>query len=101
MAICKDCMCFEVCDKKFQYMFIGSPFCMSNYMYGVEERCKDFKDKSQFIQVVRCKDCRYFISKANLTDEYDNPLGYDGLCDNNDKYTDANDFCSCGKRKTE
>jgi hypothetical protein len=48
---------------------------------------------------VRCENCDYYIPKAILTDEYDNPLGYDGVCDNCDKYTDKDDFCSCAKLK--
>ena len=51
------------------------------------------------VKVVRCKDCKHYIPKAILTDEYDNPLGYDGICDNCDKYTDKDDFCSYGELK--
>lgn len=88
---CKDCIHYEPC---FEYGNMLDPI-----HGGVI--CDSFKDKTNFVEVVRCEDCQYFISKENLTDEYDNPLGYDGLCDNIDKYTDMNDFCSCGKRKTE
>ena len=48
--------------------------------------------------IVRCRDCKYFVPAKDLTDEYDNPLGADGLCDNADKYTDSNDFCSSGAK---
>ena len=48
---------------------------------------------------IRCESCDYYIPKAILTDEYDNPLGYDGICDNCDKYTDKDDFCSCARLK--
>lgn len=81
MTTCKDCVYYPACNYKMW--------------------CDLFKEKTNFVEVVRCEDCQHFISKENLTDEYDNPLGYDGLCDNIDKYTDTNDFCSCGKRKTE
>ncbi len=98
---CKDCVCFEVCDKKFQYMFIGSPFRMSNYMYGVEERCKEFKDKSQFVEVVRCKDCEhYHKGKESTVCDYDycDILYY---CDGSHRTACEQDYCSYGKRKTE
>jgi hypothetical protein len=48
---------------------------------------------------VMCENCEYFMPKAILTDEYDNPLGYDGICDNCDKYTDKDDYCSCARLK--
>ena len=49
--------------------------------------------------VVRCSECRYYIPSEDLPDEYDNPLGADGLCENADKYTDKEDYCSSGKRR--
>lgn len=49
---------------------------------------------------VRCRECKEFISKDNLDkEEYPNPLDCDGLCDNTDKYTYADDYYSCGKLK--
>lgn len=48
---------------------------------------------------VMCENCEYFMPKPILTDEYDNPLGYDGICDNCDKYTDKDDYCSCARLK--
>ena len=53
------------------------------------------------VEVVRCKDCKYYIPKENLADEYANPIGADGLCDNTDKYTDEDDYCSYGERKEQ
>lgn len=49
---------------------------------------------------VRCRECKEFISKDNLDkEEYPNPLDCDGLCDNTDKYTYADDYCSYGERE--
>ena len=53
------------------------------------------------VPVVRCKDCKLFIPAENLTDEYDNPIGADGLCDNMVKYADYDGFCSYGERRSD
>ena len=59
----------------------------------------DYLLANDVVKVVRCKDCKHYIPKENLTDEYDNSIGADGLCDNTDTYTDETDFCSYGELK--
>ena len=92
-SICRKCFHFYVCEQ------------FNEHQDDKNKKCHFFNDHfvptADVVEVVRCKDCKYFIPKENLTDEYDNPLGADGLCDNCDKYTDANDFCSCGGRRTD
>lgn len=52
------------------------------------------------VEVIRCKDCKYFIPDAELDhNEYPNIIEADGLCDSSLKFTDAYDFCSHGERK--
>ena len=63
------------------------------------ETYADYLLANGVIVPIRCENCEYYIPKAILTDVYDNPLGYDGICDNCDKYTDKDDFCSCAKLK--
>lgn len=53
-----------------------------------------------------CKDCYYYISGAGMKEEsgyedYNNELGYDGICNNTDSWTDENDYCSNYKDKEE
>lgn len=70
------------------------------YTNGVDDALTAIEDAPTLIiedlGIVRCKDCKYFIPAKDLTDEYYNLLGADGFCDNIDKYTDSNDFCSDG-----
>ena len=55
---------------------------------------------SDVVEVVRCRDCKYFIPSRFLDKlEYPNEIEADGLCDNKDKYTDNCDYCSHGGRK--
>ena len=58
------------------------------------------------VKVTRCKDCQLYISAENMKKDpeykkYDNKLGHDGLCEGTDKWTDENDYCSCGKNKED
>ena len=53
------------------------------------EDCIDNAPTVDAIEVVRCKDCKYWTGKD-----------YDGCCINNGLATRyANDFCNCGERK--
>ena len=47
------------------------------------------------IDIVRCKDCKYFISP------YENLIDADGLCDNMQVVMDKTDYCSHGERRTD
>ena len=52
------------------------------------------------VEVVRCKDCKWFIPDNDLDhEEYPNGVWADGLCSNILKFSDVNDYCSYGKRK--
>lgn len=84
---CKDCVHYEVCP-------------LGLVANGSTGTCLKFKNKADFVEVVRCKDCEYFIPDKYLNHtKYPNDLEADGLCDNIDKYTDENRYCSSAKRK--
>ena len=57
-------------------------------------KCKHFKNKSDVVEVVRCKDCEYWKYWNNGKD-------YKPYCDRFPMMidTNANDFCSYGVRK--
>ena len=55
--------------------------------------CTAYKNAADMVEVVRCKDCKFFIPDAELDhNEYPNIIEADGLCDCSLKFTDANDF---------
>ena len=54
------------------------------------EICEDFKNKADFVEVVRCKDCKYWKNKNGGYREASNTLSF---VNNENK-----DFCSYGKR---
>ena len=80
---CNDCIYEKMCEGRYE-----------------REHCYSFKDKANFVEVVRCKDC---IHSSNMplglcylhTEPYDNAKGYkgDAVC------VEPNDYCSCGERR--
>lgn len=78
----------------------------SDYLTGylcalsVTEGVIAYLPAADVVEVVRCKDCKFFIPDAELDhNEYPNITEADGLCDCSLKFTDADDFCSHGERK--
>lgn len=66
---------------------------------NVFRRCVETCPAADVVEVVRCKDCKFFIPDAELDhNEYPNIIEADGLCNGSLKFTYADDFCSCGER---
>ena len=85
MATCHDCLHHDACatfadGKDWEQIWIT---------YGHNGQCEDFKDKSLFVEVVRCKDCK------KQGDDEECPLL------SMMQYTEPDDFCSYGERKTD
>ena len=80
---CGDCIHAKVCKE-----VNGSWFSPNNIAY-----CRLFKNKADFVEVVRCKDCKHYLLPQ-------------GFC-NHDRHEyqtmavpqEDNDFCSYGERK--
>lgn len=78
---CKDCIHYDVCLP-------------NSAAYGHKLKpCSKFKNKADFVEVVRCKDCKHYKP-------YDKPVeDFDGKCTVRECETDENEFCSYGERK--
>lgn len=50
--------------------------------------------------VVRCGKCCHFLDRAKIDEDYA-PVFSDGICGITGGHKDADDFCSCGKRREE
>ena len=59
MATCKDCIHYEACKKHGHLKFTANDLYELMYQNGVEKSCHHFKNKADFVEVVRCKDCIY------------------------------------------
>lgn len=86
MASCKDCIQYGECEyaDNIQYEDVEQ----------LKNDCPGFKNKADFVEVVRCKDC---IHKVVTDDGEFDP--YDIVCDfhSSDGF-DENDFCSYGEK---
>ena len=79
---CKDCLSENVCAM--------SPIREKYSDIKIEEICEHFKNKSDFVEVVRCKDCSYCDEEGRCE------APENGLIR---EYVNADDFCSYGERK--
>ena len=89
MYNCEKCVHEELCDQP------------SRQLWGhltKETDCSDFKDRTNYVEVVRCKDCKHYYHSVSS--------GKDGRCVIFGSYdTDPSvyltDFCSYGERRNE
>lgn len=82
---CKDnCLHYEVCLTAFSSkgMYLGDD----------AEEMECFKNKADFVEVVRCEKCKY---RTEVT-ECNHTLYF---CRKKQNYIKLNDFCSYGKRR--
>ena len=76
---CEDCLYRAMCYKH------------EHYGYEDEKPCETFKNKADFVEVVRCKDCQWYDNGV-----CQNPRIY--ISDSARLYTDKTDFCSYGEK---
>ena len=84
---CKDCLYYEVCP-------------LGLAIQGKTGTCLKFKNKADFVEVVRCKDCKYSekgVTEYGITDYICRKLNrnYIKIAITNLR---ENDFCSYGER---
>lgn len=75
---CNDCIYEKMCESRYE-----------------REHCLSFKDKANFVEVVRCKDCAY----CRYVDDVDIYK-----CDRRGFYSEEvmpTDYCSLGERREE
>ena len=96
---CRDCIHFADCLVIGKTRYYGKDAACNN----VEELCKYFKNKDNFVEVVRCKDCKH--AKLDLMEKglvvCRRPVLKNGQLLPFNWETKSNDFCSYGKRKED
>lgn len=85
MATCKDCLHHPVCRL---------PFNTSETQVEFAHVCHHFKNKADFVEVVRCKDCIHHFPPPH-------PEGQYSKCKHSCLHTKMTDYCSYGERKIE
>lgn len=92
MATCKDCIHERVCEELCPKGLL--PYHSSEY--PAETFCTEFKNKADFVEVVRCKDCEYY---APLGDAYEYKGKKAMHCILRASCTGDNYYCADGMRK--
>lgn len=91
MATCKDYIHYEVCqDGVCDECFTEETPKTVREMYS-PLGCETFKNKADFVEVVRCKDCKYWRTEHGGFCEASNALS--------EVNNENNDYCSYGERK--
>jgi hypothetical protein len=88
LKTCGDCIHADICKQ-----VNGGWFSRENIAY-----CKGFVDKSNFVEVCRCKDCKHFYH--SISSDRDGRCVQFGTYDT-DPSVYLTDFCSYGERRTE
>ena len=100
MATCKECLHFRVCggyipsdlDKDVWDLCRQGK---ADEIPDIEERCSGFTYSTEYVKVVRCKDCKHRCEYKTLgVAGCQSPKGIFGYCK-------ENDFCSYGERRTD
>lgn len=84
---CKDCIHEDLCKDRLS----KQGYTMYADKNLIVEDCEFFKNKADFVEVVRCKDCKHWRTEHGGFCEASN-----ALCEVNNANTD---FCSYGERK--
>lgn len=93
---CKDCVHYEFCSDQY-----GNTDYFDDEVIDslVEELCSSFKDGTNFVNVVRCKDCRRCYKR--ITKRNKQTMYFCMRMDGNEFKVNANDYCSYGKKVTK
>ena len=94
MATCAKCVHYADCLDSGRTRYLSHNIACND----VEERCKFFKNKADFVEVVRCEKCKYCVTHTCAI------TGIKTLfCDYGEKpaMVHPTHFCSYGKKKND
>ena len=93
---CKDCVHENVCNKLCPKGLL--PY--KSNKYPAEKFCLEFTSKSDYVEVVKCKDCKHWNERENeCKNDYVVTDNEGGASFSLNFYLD--DFCSYGERRTD
>lgn len=81
---CNDCIYEKMCEARYE-----------------REHCFSFKDKANFVEVVRCKDCKHHPDNSGECDRSITHTSRDYVCEVNTYRYIGLDYCSYGERSKE
>ena len=100
---CEDCIFEPQCILRISYS-MGDDDITGEASTNMEELCRSFKNKADYVEVVRCNDCKYFREfsdahkRAVERADGDCFLKLTHSCDEQFIACRYNDFCSYGEQ---
>jgi hypothetical protein len=93
---CKDCIGYKFCSRgrNGQTNFYGKDVACNN----VDILCNDFKNKADFVEVVRCRKCKHG-DVATISKSKDGEETIACYCKLKGRVTDVDSYCPCGERR--
>ena len=80
MKTCGDCIHADLCEKD---------IALPEFSRRSPAYCEGFKDKADFVEVVRCKECKYFAGVSGIV----------GWCTDMDVAKSEKGYCDHGERR--
>lgn len=81
-----------------EYCVDEAGWCATFYVVSKEDI--DNAPTVDAVEVVRCGKCCHFLNRANIDEDYA-PVFSDGIFGITGGHKEADNFCSCGKRREE
>ena len=94
---CKDCIFNEICERREDLVQLDD-FTWDEYGESneVEKYCSIFRNKADFVEVVRCPDCKHCIKDT----EYSKKINM-GYCEYDNTVHRKTHFCGYGERRKD
>lgn len=83
MTHCEKCIHYDICQLDYDLIPEHLTFFPHN------EDCKQFKNKADFVEVIRCNDCKNYVTRENAPN----------FCMKRRTWISETDFCSYGERR--
>lgn len=90
---CKDCVHYDACINILKKTFKGITQEEIDRVSNRDNDCRTFKPKADFVEVVRCKDCKYYEGNSCFNRQWDLESSVEI------PLVRPTDFCSYGERK--
>lgn len=91
---CKDCIHRCICNEHEILMLTVDNLYELMYQEGVDKSCEHFRNKADFVEVVKCRDCKYYEIGKSYTPYCNNVM-------NLFEEMKPTDFCSYGERRKD
>ena len=92
MAKCTECLHWDACLYLFKIVFDREPNLKGD---RAEEKCPNFKYRTEYEKVVRCKNCKHWEKETKRCSEHPDDFNYGFEWFE----FDEDDFCSYGERR--